>query len=197
MRAPQQGDLECAPWTHSSNGPSLPSNGTSGFAASSDSSDRSCSEATAGVTHPRLLDAGCGTGTNLMLLQRYGTPYGLELQWRGLRFARDRGLPRLTQGSVTALPYASSSMDVVASFDVLYCLPDASETAAISEMNRVLKPGGALILNVAAMKMLTGDHSVLWRRGSSLFAPRAASKTRSAPGFVWRESPTQTHSCSP
>jgi SAM-dependent methyltransferase len=118
-------------------------------------------QATAGVTHPRLLDAGCGTGANLMLLQRYGTPFGLELQWRGLRFARERGLPRLTQGSVTALPYASSSMDVVASFDVLYCLPDASETAAISEMNRVLKPGGGLIVNVAAMKMLTGDHSVL------------------------------------
>jgi SAM-dependent methyltransferase len=118
-------------------------------------------QATAGLTHPRLLDAGCGTGTNLIFLRRYGSPYGLELQWRGLRFGHERGLPRLTQGTVTALPYVDSSMDVVVSFDVLYCLPSPAEKAALFEMYRVLKPGGALIVNVAAMSMLKGDHSVL------------------------------------
>jgi SAM-dependent methyltransferase len=118
-------------------------------------------QATAGLMHPRLLDAGCGTGTNLIFLRQYGAPYGLELQWRGLRFGHERGLPRLTQGSVTALPYVESSMDVVVSFDVLYCLEAPAEAAAISEMYRVLKPGGALIVNVAAMNMLKGDHSVL------------------------------------
>ena len=118
-------------------------------------------QATRGITRPRLLDAGCGTGTNLIFLRQYGAPFGLELHWRGLRFGQERGLPRLTQGSVTALPYAASSMDVVLSFDVLYCLDAPAEEAAISEMYRVLKAGGALIINVAAMKMLKGDHSVL------------------------------------
>ena len=142
-------------------------------------------QATAGLTHPRLLDAGCGTGTNLIFLRRYGTPYGLELHWRGLQFAHERGLPRLTQGSVTALPYVDSSMDVVVSFDVLYCLPAPAEAAAISEMYRVLKPGGALIVNVAAMNMLKGDHSVLGGEVRRYTRRRAARKTRSAPGFVW------------
>lgn len=118
-------------------------------------------EATSGVTSPRLLDAGCGTGTNLTLLRQYGTSFGLELHWRGLRFGRERGLPRLTQGSVAALPFATSSVDVVLSFDVLYCLHAPEEALAISEMCRVLRPGGALIVNVAAMEMLKGDHSVL------------------------------------
>ena len=118
-------------------------------------------QATAGIARPRLLDAGCGTGTNLTFLADYGTPFGLELFWRGLEFGRRRGLPRLTQGSVTALPFASASMDVVVSFDVLYCLHPPEERAAISEMGRVLRPGGALIINVAAMEMLKGDHSVL------------------------------------
>jgi len=118
-------------------------------------------QATAGVTRPRLLDAGCGTGANLTFLRQYGTPFGLELHWRGLQFGHDRRLPRLTQGSVTALPFAGSSVDVVVSFDVLYCLHTPAEQAAISEMYRVLRPGGALIVNVAAMDMLKGDHSVL------------------------------------
>ena len=34
---------------------------------------------------------------------------------------------------------------------------------AIAEMHRILKPGGALVVNVAAMEMLRGDHSVLSR----------------------------------
>jgi SAM-dependent methyltransferase len=50
---------------------------------------------------------------------------------------------------------------VVVSFDVLYCLQPPAEAAAIAEMHRVLRPGGVLIVNVAAMKMLKGDHSVL------------------------------------
>lgn len=118
-------------------------------------------QATEGRTNARLLDAGCGTGANLPFLQEYGTPFGLELYWRGLRFGRERGLQRLTQGSVTHLPFATGSMDVVLSFDVLYCLPAPEERAAISEMYRVLRPGGALIVNVAAMAMLRGDHSML------------------------------------
>lgn len=116
-------------------------------------------QATAGLSRPRLLDAGSGTGANLALARQYGTAFGLELQWRGLQFGR--GIPRLTQGSVTSLPFASSSLDVVLSFDVLYCLHPPAEQAAIAEMYRILRPGGALIVNVAAMAILRGDHSIL------------------------------------
>jgi len=101
-------------------------------------------QAVEGVRDPRLLDAGCGTGANLRFLAGYGTPFGLELFWRGLAFGRQRGLTRLSQGSVTALPFATGSMDVVLSFDVLYCLHPPDERAAVSEMHRVLRPGGRL-----------------------------------------------------
>jgi ubiquinone/menaquinone biosynthesis C-methylase UbiE len=118
-------------------------------------------EATAGLSRPRLLDAGCGTGANLSFLEKYGVPFGLELFWRGLQFGHDRGLRRLVQGSVTQLPYPDAAVDVVLSFDVLYCLPDRDEQAAIAEMFRVLRPGGSVIVNVAALEMLRGDHSAL------------------------------------
>ena len=90
-------------------------------------------------------------------------PFGVELVWRGLQFGHDRGLTRLTQASVTRLPYPDASIDVVLSFDVLYCLHDPDEQAAIAEMFRVLRPGRSLIVNVAALDMLKGDHSALTR----------------------------------
>jgi SAM-dependent methyltransferase len=118
-------------------------------------------EATAGRPNARLLDAGSGTGANLPFLQQYGTAFGLELFQRGIRFAHDRGVRRLVQGSVTHLPIADASFDVVVSFDVLYCLETPFEQAAIREMSRVLRPGGYVIINTAALDMLRGDHSAL------------------------------------
>ncbi|MCM3879576.1 MAG: class I SAM-dependent methyltransferase [Vicinamibacterales bacterium] len=117
--------------------------------------------ATEGKQRPRILDCGAGTGANLLLLEKYGVSFGVELTWNGLQFGRARGLTRLSQGTVAALPFSGGSIDVAVSFDVLYCLEDLVEEQAISEMFRVLKPGGALIVNVAALDMLKGDHSVL------------------------------------
>ena len=117
--------------------------------------------AAAGKVRPRILDCGSGTGSNLTFLEKYGVPFGVELTWRGLEFGHARGLKRLAQGTVASLPFASASIDVVVSFDVLYCLEDRAEEDAISEMFRVLRPGGAIVVNVAALDMLKGDHSVL------------------------------------
>jgi SAM-dependent methyltransferase len=139
-------------------------------------------EATRGVPRPRLLDAGCGTGANLRLLHPYGVAFGVELFWRGLEFARNSGLARLTRGSVTALPYSTGSMDVVLSFDVLYCLHPPEEAMAIAEMHRVLRPNGAVIINVAAMDVLKGDHSSL---GGEVhrYTKRELQSTLTAAGF--------------
>ena len=64
---------------------------------------------------------------------------------------------------MTAVPFPTGSFDLVSSFDVLYALDDRDEREAIAEMYRLLKPGGFALVNVAAMKQLRGDHSVLSR----------------------------------
>src|SRR5580704_11182757 len=118
-------------------------------------------EALSGLTRPRLLDCGCGTGSNLRLLQQFGSSFGVDVTWRALQFAHLHGVTRLVQGTVASLPIAGGTIDLALSFDVLYCLEDEDERRAIAEMHRVLRPGGSLIVNAAALDMLKGDHSVL------------------------------------
>jgi len=109
----------------------------------------------------RLLDCGCGTGSNLDLLGRWGRAYGFDLTVSGLTLGQQAGRTRLARASVGSIPFADTSFDIVTSFDVLVCLPEPVEQDAIREMYRVLRPGGWLIVNVAAMDVLRGDHSVL------------------------------------
>jgi SAM-dependent methyltransferase len=52
------------------------------------------------------------------------------------------------QGSVNRLPFQDRSFDWVTSSGVLTCLPSAESSAqALSEFNRVLKPGGVLVVD--------------------------------------------------
>lgn len=119
------------------------------------------SRATTGRPRGRILDCGCGTGSNLAMLEPFGEVYGFDLTWRGLAFAHERGRRRLARASIGAIPFRTSTFDLVTSFDVFQCLPDDVELAAAREMARVLKPGGAAVFNFAALEMLRGSHSVL------------------------------------
>ena len=116
-----------------------------------------------GTRVPQILDCGCGTGANLTWLGRLGRAYGFDLSEVGPRFARESGRTAVARATVAAVPFPSRAFDLVTSFDVLYSLDQPDEALAVTEMFRVLKPGGFAVINVAAMPMLTGDHSVLSR----------------------------------
>lgn len=107
----------------------------------------------------RLLDCGCGTGSNLGLLTPHGRSMGFDLSDRGIQIARTAGRI-VALGDVTRIPIASESCDLVASFDVLQCVPD--DRAALREMARVTRPGGAVVLTLAALEVLSGDHAEVW-----------------------------------
>jgi SAM-dependent methyltransferase len=109
----------------------------------------------------RILDAGCGTGGTTVELRRFGRVVGVDLAWEALEPARGRGLERLARGSVEQLPFRDGVFDVATSFEVVYHLGVASDTSALREIRRVLKPGGLLLLRVPAHDWLRGEHDRL------------------------------------
>ena len=117
-------------------------------------------EALDGRRPARIVDCGSGTGRNLDWLAEYGHAIGVERADIGIAIARAHQR-RVVQGTVAALPFPDTSVDLATSFDVLYCLEDDVERAAVREMWRVLKPGGIALVNVAALDMLRGSHSTL------------------------------------
>jgi SAM-dependent methyltransferase len=116
--------------------------------------------ATAGVHQPRILDCGCGTGANLTLLGRHGEAYGFDISPTGVEYARGYGHSRIATASITHIPFESGAFDLVTAFDVLYTLSEDQEARAVAEMFRVLRPGRPVIVNVAALGILRGNHSV-------------------------------------
>jgi len=139
-------------------------------------------EALEGVERPEILDCGCGTGANMLMLAEYGRTSGFDITWRGLELARGYGPLRLARGSIIDIPFGSDCFDLVTAFDVLYALSDEQEGAALRETYRVLRPGGALIANVAALSVLRGSHSVFGGEVRRL-TRRGLGRVVSAAGF--------------
>jgi len=108
-----------------------------------------------------ILDAGCGTGSNLAWLGRYagrGVVFGMDVSMDALRFCRARGHGLLACASVTALPFATGGFDLVTSFDVLAQLSGEAGELAAGEMFRVLRPGGVAFVRTAAYEWMRSEH---------------------------------------
>jgi ubiquinone/menaquinone biosynthesis C-methylase UbiE len=110
----------------------------------------------------RILDAGCGTGANIEWLARYagkGRVIGIDLVSTALGFCRQRALNGLVQASATHLPFGDETFDLVTSFDVLVQIEgEGNDDRAISEMHRVLKPGGIAFVRGAAYRWMRSGH---------------------------------------
>lgn len=102
----------------------------------------------------RVLDVACGTGIVTRLASQRvgptGTVAGLDINPGMLAVARSVASPNVPiewhEASAEAMPLPKESFDVVLCQMGLQFMPD--KHAALREMNRVLAPGGRLILNV-------------------------------------------------
>ena len=126
----------------------------------------------------RVLDAGCGSGRNMLELTRYGTVAGVELSATSAALARARGVGEVVEGSVLEMPFAEDSFDLAVCLDVIEHLQD--DRAALRELRRVLAPGGALLVTVPAYQWLWSGHDEInhhhrrYNRGTLLAAARDA-----------------------
>lgn len=105
-----------------------------------------------------LLDIGCGEGRHVIhaCLEHNILGIGVDMSARDLTTARERFLPfvgynassqfSLQRGDATRLPFADHSIDKIICSEVLEHIENYQ--AVLSEIKRVLKPGGLLAVSV-------------------------------------------------
>lgn len=104
-----------------------------------------------------ILDAGCGGGATLEALRRHGRARGMELSEEAVAYNQEKGRD-VVQGAIEDIPFADESFDLALALDVIEHVPN--DLAALFELNRVLKPGGHLLVTVPALNLLWGPHDV-------------------------------------
>lgn len=126
------------------------------------------SAAGAPLEQARLLDAGCGTGAySQALLPHVAHINAVDLNGGMLAAARAKlaaeaaaGRIAFHEGGIDALPFADETFDAAMINQVLHHLEDGSDetwplhSAVIAEMARVLRPGGALVINMCSHEQL-------------------------------------------
>lgn len=106
--------------------------------------------------HARILDAGCGSGRNMVEFARHGEVTGIELSPTSVGLARERGAGDVVEGSVLEMPFEADAFDMAASLDVIEHLED--DLQALRELRRVVAPGGSLLVTVPAYQWLWSGH---------------------------------------
>lgn len=115
-----------------------------------------------------VLDVGCGTGNNTILLASAVQAYvvGLDISYGMLEKAcKKKSHIPLVQAPADCIPFASDSLDFVYMTEVLHHLPDIPTT--FQEIHRILKNSRSLCIVTQAHKQI--DH-----RMTSRFFPRTA-----------------------
>ena len=105
---------------------------------------------------PRVLDAGCGTGRNLLEFGRLGDAEGVDFSQDAVEFCRRRGIERVHQASLEQLPFDDGRFDLVIATDVIEHLDD--DRRALAELRRVTATGGRLLVTVPAYMWLWSRH---------------------------------------
>lgn len=107
----------------------------------------------------RVLDLACGSAPTSEVLQA-AHYVGLDLSHAELRLATARGVP-VAQADAARLPVADADVDVVACSMALQLLPLGP---ALSEVRRVLRPGGAFVATVPVACPMPRRDVLRWAR---------------------------------
>jgi SAM-dependent methyltransferase len=114
--------------------------------------------------HPRVLDAGCGTGANLLALAESLSPSylgGFDVAEDALAWARRR-VPGadLYRSDLREPEVHVDALDIVVSLDVIYILGTESALPGLRTLVGRLRPGGLLVVNLPAYDWLHGEHDL-------------------------------------
>ena len=111
------------------------------------------------TTGEKVLEIGCGTGHSLAEISQSASAIGLDLSFGMLSHTRDRlekvhQAVKLIQGDALWLPFPASSFNVIFMAFTLELMDTPEIPTVVSEIWRVLKPGGRL--GIVSLSMLGG-----------------------------------------
>jgi len=106
----------------------------------------------------RILEVGAGTGSNLALLQRYGTVEAIEPDDGARAFAEARSGLTLKGGYLPDVPLDDGAYDLIVLLDVLEHIPD--DVGALAYLKAKLAPGGKLLVTVPGAPWMWSAHDV-------------------------------------
>jgi SAM-dependent methyltransferase len=130
---------------------------------------------------PRILDAGCGTGRNLVEFAHLGEAEGVDASDEAVEFCRRRGLSGVRRAALEELPFDDGRFDLMLATDVIEHLDDPRR--ALAELRRVAAPGARLVLTVPAYMWLWSSHDESMHHRRRYTARRLAADV-SAAGWV-------------
>jgi len=111
----------------------------------------------------RILDVGCGVGEAARFAPAGADYVGIDLSEPLVRAGhRSRGTTLLA-ADVTRLPFADAAFDRVLCMGVLHHLSAADVRRALTEMTRILRPGGEIVL-VEPNPLNPWNHLMAWLR---------------------------------
>ena len=137
-----------------------------------------------------ILDMGCGTGTMLSHLRRFGEVEGADADERAVGFCRERGEDRVTLLADDRLPFPDDRFDLVTALDVIEHIDD--DAAALAEVVRVLRPGGTFLATVPAHPWMWGRQDEISHHFRRYRRPELADRLAGAGFALERLTPFNT-----
>ncbi|HEV2033372.1 MAG TPA: methyltransferase domain-containing protein [Candidatus Dormibacteraeota bacterium] len=128
----------------------------------------------------RILDVGCGTGTMLIYLARFGNAQGVDIDEEAIEYCHARGLTQVSQSAADSLPFSNDTFELVTVLDVIEHIDD--DVGVLREVRRVLRPGGRLLVTVPAYMFLWGRQDRVNLHKRRYVAPELRKRLQSA-GF--------------
>ena len=106
----------------------------------------------------KVLDAGSASGANTLLLESLDLNVtSIEMSEYGCELQRKKGIPVIC-GDLCNMPCDDNSFDAIVCMDVLEHIQ--GDDLAVSELRRVLRPGGKFLITVPEDMRLWSQHDV-------------------------------------
>ena len=105
-----------------------------------------------------ILDAGCGTGKLLAILNKYGRIKGIDYSKEAIDYCKVRGLKNVEVADLCNYNFGEFLYDVITCIDVLYHSAIEDDIKILSKLYYSLKDNSLLILNLPAFDCLKRKH---------------------------------------